>query len=177
MSTNESWRRFLDAGTAVGAATLSRATEIAKGLMDDEPETRERAWRDLDDMGRTGRQLGEQLADLAKSRLRGPIGHVGSIEETLDWISDLVSVRTGRDQSHPEGSDAADRLGGHVEAQRSTGASSKDKKYKKKDEDGKTKHKKGAASKHKKQKQAGRETARPDRVLTLSRPADPAGRR
>jgi hypothetical protein len=177
VSTNESWRRFLDAGTAVGAATLSRATEIAKGLMDAEPATRERARRDLDDLGRTGRQLGEQLAELAKSRLSGSLGHTGSIEETLGWISDLVSVRVRRHEARPKAREAADRLGGDGGA--APGSPAKHKKQKKKDKAAKGKHKeaKGKKQKQSTHKQRAKSGDGADRVLSFPRIADPVDRR
>lgn len=181
MSTNENWRRFLDAGTAVGAATLTRAQEIAKGLMDAEPATREQARRDLDDLGRTGRQLGEQLAELAKSRLSGPLGHSGSIEETLAWISDLVSVRTRRHETRPQAKETAERLEGTTAPP--PGSPAKHKKQKKKDKVVKGKHKEAPTKgKNKKQKQSthkqraeGGDGA--DRVLSFPRIADPVDRR
>lgn len=176
MSTNESWRRFLDAGTAVGAATLSRATEIAKGLMDTEPAARERARRDLDDLGRTGRQLAEQLAELAKARLSGPLGHTGSIEETLDWIADLVSART-EGQSQPPKAREADHLGSAT----TRDAPTKPKKKQKKDKAAKGQHKE-APTKAKKQKRSthkprAKAGAGADRVLSFPRIADPADSR
>jgi hypothetical protein len=184
VTNNESWRRFLDAGTAVGQATLTKATEIAKGLMDPEHGTRERAWRDLDDLGRAGRQLGEQLAGLAKSRLASQRGHFGSLEETLDWVADLVATRQGRHEPPSRASDLTDWLTGGEAPRKANGTGSNGKRAKKS-----KKKEKAAAADHQKKKATGsgdkkhkkRDRARggsdPDRVLRLTRVGDPADRR
>jgi hypothetical protein len=191
VTTNDSWRRFLDTGAAVGQVTLTKAGEIAKGLMDPEPENRERAWRDLDDLGRAGRQLGEQLADLAKSRLVRQLGHPGSLEETIEWIADLVSTRTRHPGTAPAGdpdplphdSAPAPAKAGKVKQEKhkkkekaaggqGTKAGGSDKKH----SDKKHSDKKHSDKKHK-QGRGKKTSSKPGRVVTLTLASDLADRR
>jgi hypothetical protein len=180
VTTNESWRRFLDAGTAVGQVTLAKANEIAKGLMASEQETRERAWRDLDELGRSGRQLGEQLVDLAKSRLTRELGHLGSLEETLDWVADLVSVRTRRPEppTWPGDADRLESIDGV--AKKAKDAKPKQKKPKKKEKAaaaaGRRTKDGGSGRKEHKQGDGKKAAPEPERVVTRAR-SDRAGRR
>jgi hypothetical protein len=95
VTTNENWRRYLEAGAAVGQVTLARAEGIAKGLFGPDDEERETAWHDLDELTRFGRQMGDQLIDMARaemSRHLEALG-VGSLDQFLDRITDLVRAQ------------------------------------------------------------------------------------
>jgi hypothetical protein len=90
VTSNESWQRFLDTGAVVGQVTLAKANDIARGLMADEPSDRQRAWQELDDLSRIGRQMGEQLADLARDQLGGTLRGLSSVDDLLDLIDGLL---------------------------------------------------------------------------------------
>ncbi len=101
MTNSESWRRLLDAGAAVGEITLTKANEIAKGLMAEEPTARDQAWRDLDDLGRFGFKMGEQLADLARSQVRGRLRDLDALDQLIDLVGGLFSS-SSRGEESPE---------------------------------------------------------------------------
>ncbi len=104
MTSNESWRRLLDVGAAVGQATLTRANEIARGLMDDEPEARQRALQDLDELGRAGRRLGQQLAEAVRDGLLERVAREsGSVEALLDLLDGVVLARRDEAGHRPQG--------------------------------------------------------------------------
>lgn len=196
MTSNESWRRYLDAGAAVGQVTLARAEEIAKGLMAPGKEERERAWRELDALGRTGRLVGGKLFDLARARLEPQIKTVRSFDDLVERIADLVGWPDDHDATGP-GTPPATEPAHRLEEPDPPRAVStplpkkhkKEKKHKKKE---KGKDPKAPAvgaqhpsrgKKHKKQreKEKGRsassaETSEPGRRLTLARPSDPLSR-
>jgi len=90
VTSNESWRRYLDATTAVGQVTLDRAQEIARGLLSDDEQTRTRARRDLEDLGRASRLFGGQLVALARDELGRQLKQVGSLDELFDRIADVL---------------------------------------------------------------------------------------
>jgi hypothetical protein len=102
VTTNESWRRYLEAGAAVGQVTLARAEGIARGLFGPDDDERETAWHDLDELTRFGRQMGDQLIDMARaemSRHLETLG-VGSLDQFLDRIVDLVRSQPFDAPSH-----------------------------------------------------------------------------
>ena len=92
MTTNDSWRRYLEAGAAVGQVTLARAEGIARGLFAPDDEERETAWRDLDELTRFGRLMGDQLIDMARAEMSRQLETLGagSLVQFLDRIADLV---------------------------------------------------------------------------------------
>jgi hypothetical protein len=92
VTTNDSWRRYLEAGAAVGQVTLARAEGIARGLFAPDDEERETAWRDLDELTRFGRLMGDQLIDMARAEMSRQLETLGagSLEHFLDRIADLV---------------------------------------------------------------------------------------
>lgn len=102
MTSNESWRRYLDAGAAVGQVTLARAEEIARGLLAPEEATRERARRDLDNLGRTSRVVGGQLVELARHELTKQVKTIGSFDHLVDRIAEVLGQ-----PRRPSGPDAA----------------------------------------------------------------------
>jgi hypothetical protein len=55
-------------------------------------EAREAAWDDLEDLARFGRQMGEQLVEVARAELSKQLESVGvgSLEELFDRLADLV---------------------------------------------------------------------------------------
>jgi hypothetical protein len=116
VTSNESWRRLLDAGAAVGQATLARANDIAKGLMAGEPAVREQARRDLDELGRAGRRLGEQVAETLRSGLVAQVAREARLDALVDLFEDLMArpARHGADPgTRPP--DAAPGLGAGAE--------------------------------------------------------------
>ncbi len=109
MTSNDSWRRYLEAGTALGQVTLGRAEEIAKGLLAPADEEREAARNDLDELTRFGRQMGEQFVDMARAEVSKQLEALGvdSLEELFDRLADLVrsqpvDVPSHRAESAPD---------------------------------------------------------------------------
>ncbi len=98
VTSNESWQRFLDTGAAVGQVTLSKANDIARGLMAEEPSERQRARHELDDLTRMGRQMGEQLVDLARDQLGGRMHDLSSVDDLLDLIGTLFGSHEERER-------------------------------------------------------------------------------
>ena len=96
MTTNESWRRYLEAGAAAGQETLARAEQIARGLMAPTEAQRRSARRDLAYLTRLGRRVGEQLADTARVGLSRQLDtvSVGPIDEFLHRVADVVRSPT-----------------------------------------------------------------------------------
>jgi hypothetical protein len=92
VTTNDSWRRYLEAGAAVGQVTLARAEGIARGLFAPDDEERETAWHDLDELTRFGRLMGDQLIDMARAEMSRQLETLGagSLVQFLDRIADLV---------------------------------------------------------------------------------------
>jgi hypothetical protein len=89
MATDESWKRFLDAGALIGQVSMARAEEISRGLFSDDEATRRESWRDLEEMGRVGRKMGEQFVTLARAELTKQLEGVGSFDQLVDRLSDL----------------------------------------------------------------------------------------
>ena len=92
MTTNESWRRYLEAGAAVGQLTLARAEEIARGLLAPGEEERSNAWDEFEELTRFGRLMGEQLVEVARAEVTKQLETfgVGSLDQLWARISDLV---------------------------------------------------------------------------------------
>ncbi|MGH9047559.1 MAG: hypothetical protein ACRDVW_09655 [Acidimicrobiales bacterium] len=201
MTTNDSWRRYLETGAAVGQATMARAEEIAKGLFDPDENERESAWRDLEELTRFGRMMGEQLAETAKAEVARQLNHAGGapLERLFERISHLLGVPspapTDTVSDAPSGKPVigatvtvttipAVKAPDRDEPTRSKKAKKKAKHHKtgpKSERKGKKKdksHKKDA--KHKshgeKEKASSKHPAAEPRVLTLARPLDPAHR-
>jgi hypothetical protein len=175
VTTNDSWRRYLEAGAAVGQLTLSRAEEIAKGLVAPTEEQRKTAWREFEDLTRFGRQMGEQLVEVARAELTKQLktNGVGSFDQVWDRIADLIGAVPDAD-SH-----TAPTPPEHVEP----AVGSKAKKNPKKNKE-RAEGKNGATGKKNKKKQhkengvvsgAPEGTTGPDRVVTLTRSPDRAG--
>jgi hypothetical protein len=103
VTTNDSWRRYLEAGTAVGQATVARAEELAKSLFADDDDEREHAWRDLDDLARFGRIVGEQLAGLARAEINRQLRTVaiGSFERFFERVTDLLGTERPAESAEP----------------------------------------------------------------------------
>jgi len=106
VTSNDSWRRYLEAGTALGQVTLGRAEEIAKGLLAPGDEEREAARNDLDELTRFGRQMGEQFVDMARAEVSKQLEALGvdSLEELFDRLADLVRSQPVDVPSHHAGS-------------------------------------------------------------------------
>jgi hypothetical protein len=109
VTSNDSWRRYLEAGTALGQVTLGRAEEIAKGLLAPGDEEREAGRNDLDELTRFGRQMGEQFVDMARAEVSKQLEALGvdSLEELFDRLADLVrsqpvDVPSHRAESAPD---------------------------------------------------------------------------
>jgi hypothetical protein len=92
MTSNESWRKYLEAGAALGQATAARAEDIVKGLFDEDEDERASAWRDLEQLTRFGRLMGEQLAEMARAELARQLKSLGggSFDQLFERISDLL---------------------------------------------------------------------------------------
>jgi hypothetical protein len=101
VTTNESWRRYLEAGAAVGQLTLARAEEIARGLLAPGEEERSTAWAEFEELTRFGRLMGEQLVEAARSGVTKQLEMfgVGSLDQLWERISDLVGS-AGVDESY-----------------------------------------------------------------------------
>jgi hypothetical protein len=109
VTSNETWRRYLDVGAAVGQVTLARAEEIARGLLAPEEAARQSAWRDLDDLGRTSRVIGGQLVELARRELTEQVKTIGSFDELVDRIAEVLGQP--RPPSGPEPAARHDDVG------------------------------------------------------------------
>ena len=194
VTTNDNWRRYLEAGTAVGQVTLARAEGIARGLLAAGGDERESAWHELDELTRFGRLMGEQLVDVARAEMLKQLETlgVGSLDQFLERIGDLVGSQSVDAPSHPAESP---RVPEHPERAAGAGASgtartenapthgkSKEAEAKKKDKKDKKGPKglKGSKGKKKAKKKETKEKV-PQRphwasvVRTLSGPPDFAG--
>ncbi len=100
VTSNESWRKYLEAGAAVGQATAARAEDIARRLFEGDDAAREDAWRDLEQLTRFGRLMGEQLAEMARIELGRQLRTVGghSLDQFFDRITDLLGTRAPASQ-------------------------------------------------------------------------------
>ena len=169
MTTNESWRRYLEAGAAVGQLTLARAEEIARGLLAPGEEERSTAWAEFEELTRFGRLMGEQLVETARSEVTKQLEMfgVGSLDQLWERISDLVGS-AGVDESY----------------QSTPNRAAEAKKHKKDKKDGRGKKgPKGKRSKKHKEENEEKDTdgsgphwaSGPKRVLSLAKPPDSAG--
>ena len=97
VSTDDSWRRYLEAGAAVGQVKLARAEEIARGLLAPGEDERETAWDELKELTRFSRLMGGQLVDVARAQLTRQLETigVGSLDQFLERIADLLGPPTG----------------------------------------------------------------------------------
>ncbi len=194
MTTNDNWRRYLEAGTAVGQATLARAEEIARGLLGPGEEEPESAWHELDELTRFGRHVGEQLVDMARAEMFKQLETlgVGSLDHLFARIADLVGSQPVDAPSHPGESPPAPE---HLEPAAQAGAGTartekapthrkgKEAKAKKKDQEGKkgpkgSKSERTGEERHKKKERKEEVPERPhwaSVVLTLAGPPDFAG--
>jgi hypothetical protein len=174
MTSNESWRKYLDAGAALGQATAARAEDIVKGLFDPDEDERESAWRDLEQLTRLGRVMGEQLAEMARAELARQLKSLGggSFEQLFERISDLLGANRPA-----TGADRADAVleANVVSATAPPTGETKRPKARKEPT-------KAGAGKGKKKKQKKKEKDRPKqhahqggRVLTLESPPHPTG--
>jgi hypothetical protein len=201
VTTNESWRRYLEAGAAVGQLTLARAEEIARGLLAPGEEERSTAWAEFEELTRFGRLMGEQLVEAARSEVTKQLEMfgVGSLDQLWERISDLVGS-AGVDESYqstpnraaevpedliyrPAGAEVASTHPGQVAGTGDVGHP-KDKKDKKDKKDGRGKKgPKGKRSKKHKEENEEKDTdgsgphwaSGPKRVLSLAKPPDSAG--
>ncbi len=174
MTTNESWRKYLEAGAAVGQATAARAEDIAKRLFDPDEEERESAWRDLEQLSRFGRVMGEQLAEMARGELTRQLKTFGngSFEQFFDRIADLFGATApAPEPPGPIEHEAVLEARVIVVADERAAAPKKPKSKKG------PKAKAGASGKSKKKhnKKEKDASGRHDGVLTLTPPLDPAG--
>ncbi len=94
VTSNESWQKYLEAGAAVGQATAARAEDIAKRLFDPDEDERESAWRDLEQLTRFGRLMGEQLAEMARAEVTRQLKSIGngSFDLLFERIADLLGA-------------------------------------------------------------------------------------
>ncbi len=104
VTSNESWRKYLEAGAAVGQATAARAEDIARRLFEGDDEERDDAWRDLEQLTRFGRLMGEQLAEMARTELSRQLRSAGgrSLDQLFDRIADLFAAPETPEAVRPE---------------------------------------------------------------------------
>jgi hypothetical protein len=97
VTTNDSWRRFLEMGATMGEFTMARAEDIARGLTAENDEVRERAWREVDQLARFGFRMGEQLFDVAKDRVTAEVRtrSTDTVDRLLERLGDLLAPDTG----------------------------------------------------------------------------------
>ena len=177
MPTDESWRRFLDAGALIGQVSMARAEEISRGLLSEDEAIRRESWRDLEEMGRVGRKMGEQFVTLARAELAKQLEGVGSFDQRGDRLGDLLKRGSPSDAGRPApGDDTA--FSDLLDAPAPGPARAKKQKQKKKEKDGAAgknakakKNGKGGKKQKKKEKASapagGAEGAK---LLTLTRP-------
>jgi hypothetical protein len=103
VTTNDSWRRYLETGAAAGQATVARAQKLGRGLLAPSEAERKSAWRDLEDLTRQGRELGEQLVSVARVELTKQLETlpVESLEGFLHRVADLVRSPTASQPAQP----------------------------------------------------------------------------
>ena len=112
MPTDESWRRFLDAGTLIGQVSMARAEEISWLSTTRRPGA-SRARPRGDGPGRA--QDGEQFVTLARAELTKQLEGVGSFDQLVDRLSDLFGKGDRPDAEGPAPGDrsaCADLLDG-----------------------------------------------------------------
>jgi restriction endonuclease Mrr len=175
MTSEESWRKYLEAGAAVGQATAARAEDIAKRLFDPDEEERQSAWRDLEQLRRFGRLMGEQLAEMARTELGRKLKSLGEgpVDQFFERIADLLDGSSSPTvPTQDRGDSVLEAKVVVVTTPEAAGVEQpKAKKHKKKATAEKTK------LKHKKKEKDGKRHARgPERVMTLAPPPDPSGR-
>jgi hypothetical protein len=170
VTTNESWRKYLEAGAAVGQATAARAEDIAKRLFDPDEEERESAWRDLEQLTRFGRLMGEQLAEMARAEITRQVKSFGggSFEQIFERIAELLGAPDAPPAPEPPEREAVLEARVVVVADEPVAAPKKPKS--KKGAKGKTSAS-GNGKKHKKKEKDA--SGAHDGVLTLT--LDPAG--
>ncbi|MGH8995117.1 MAG: hypothetical protein ACRDYB_03640 [Acidimicrobiales bacterium] len=101
MATDQSWRRFLDAGALIGQVSMARAEEISRGLFSDDEARRQESWRDLEELGRVGRKMGEQFVALARAELAKQLEGVGGFEQLVDRLADLFATAGPSEDERP----------------------------------------------------------------------------
>lgn len=91
MSSKEAWRRYLEMGATVGELTLARAEQIARDMTAEDQQSRERAWREVEQLTRFGLRIGEQLLEVAKERLSDELRtrSADTLERLADRVGDL----------------------------------------------------------------------------------------
>jgi len=186
VTSNEAWRKYLEAGTALGQQTVARAEEIARGLFAPEEGERREAWQEVDQLARFGMQVGEQLVDVARAELTRQLKNhaVGSFDDLLERVKDLIgsyptaeadptvatplTVSADGDEKKNEHEDKAKADKAKVPGASSPLTSPKNVKKGDGDKNPNKKHKK----KTKKEKELTGESRGgvPDRVLSLAKP-------
>jgi hypothetical protein len=194
VTSNEAWRKYLEAGAALGQETVARAEGIARGLFAPDESERSEAWQEVDQLARFGMQVGERLADMARAELTRQLKHraVGSLDELLVRVKDLIGPVAPAEGDDPSGTppvpvsenevhqstrtETPDRTHGKVKVDKAatspknkkprTGDSKHNKKEKAK--------KKERAKKTEKEFTAESPVDKPDRVLRFARPVGPA---
>lgn len=91
MSSKEAWRRYLEMGATVGELTLARAEQIARDMTAEDQQSRERAWREVEQLTRFGLRIGEQLLEVVKERLSDELRtrSADTLERLADRVGDL----------------------------------------------------------------------------------------
>jgi len=120
VTSNEIWRRYLEAGAAVGQLTVARAEDIAKRLFDTDEDERERAWSEVDHLAQFGMRMGEQLVDMARAELSRQLMNRGgdSLDRLFAGIADLLgSESAGRSSQAPEPSEPTGSLGAPIDVE------------------------------------------------------------
>jgi len=176
VTTNESWRKYLEAGAAVGQATAARAEDIARRLFDPDGDERESAWRDLEQLTRFGRLMGEQLAEMARAELKRQVKTLGegSFDQVLEWIGDLLGTpATPTGTKSPEEPVVEAKVVMVTQPKDQVATKPKAKPKKKASAERGEKHKKKQQKKKEKDGKR-RHASEGERVLTLAPPPGPA---
>jgi hypothetical protein len=191
VTSNEAWRKYLEAGTALGQQTVARAEGIARGLFASDEGERRDAWQEVDQLARFGMQVGEQLVDVARAELTRQLKHraVGSLDDLLERVKDLIGPDAGTEadpsvtapipvsenEIDKETKTAKGAMGqAKLDKATTSGKSKKqragDKQHKKKDK----RDKRDKKDKKEKELTGESQGGEPDRVLSLAKPMGPA---
>jgi hypothetical protein len=179
VTSNESWQKYLEAGAAVGQATAARAEDIAKRLFDPDEDERESAWRDLEQLTRFGRLMGEQLAEMVRAELTRQLKSIGkgSFDLLFERIADLLGATPAPATRAEDADDAVLEAKVVVVSAPETGKPEA-KKHKSKASAEKTKKKqKRSKNPNKNKEKVGpkQHATERERALTREPPPDPSG--
>lgn len=105
MTSNGDWRRYVEAGAAVGQVAAARVEDITQRLLSSEDQDRQSAWQEIELLARFGLQMGEQLLDLARKELDEGLGDLATdpLKHLLAYLSEAMR---GQPQG-PQGTDSS----------------------------------------------------------------------